>query len=818
MIILDWRPAYAVAGGQSRPSGGGVRWPAVLLAALCSFAISLAVRCLEIPAWNHPEFRLGDEYLLATHDAYHWIAGAEGFEFGAGHPMSEFIRILSLVSGALPANVGFWLPLVMGSALALAVFAWAAVFGSPCAGIVAGVLAACAPGYLARTMLGYCDTDFMILLFAVLLGLVPAAWLRPWLSSPLCWLREWWRFAGMARAALEGTTLGTWPKNLAGFCRADRRARVAAVPSAARLTLLRALSAPWLLAVMVAGVLGYGTQAWHSYFPYAIRFCAALTLLLAAVLGPRGGRGHLLAAALCYCVPLLAGWVGLVFALPLSFVLLFRRARHSLGTRAAQPWLLTAAFWQRVAPPLSRREKTLERAGELLFASPWPLTALWTAVGVLLLDASVWQALLRSTASYLKVSGDASHSGLAKDPLVFPSVAQSIIEVQNLTFMDFLDYCHPVALLSLLGLLGYGLLLLTQPGTAYLLVLLAVALSSLKLGGRMAMFGSPAIALGFCMAATQALRAFCALGRKAQGPALLVDRFFSFERFFIWRRFACCVSLSVLLSVPIMQLILEMSKGSIISREQAEALIFLRNNSPEDAVVWNWWDWGYATHHFARRHTVSDGARHGGPSLFVPAAVYTTADPHFARQLMAYTSEKGGEPGDIFEGLSGSGAAALMADLDSGKLAPKPKSKQYIITGFELVPLGFWISTYGNWDFVRKEGKGYFISSIPQSLQYNLETGLVLVRGHQPANAASIDLFGPTKRERQFYFRTGNELHFIFNLVTGEKYSVKSDFYGMMLYQLLVAEPKDSRIRPYFKPVFDNSLVRVYEMLDPSEQ
>lgn len=32
--------------------------------------------------------------LLATHDAYHWVAGAEGFEFGAGHPMSELLRIL----------------------------------------------------------------------------------------------------------------------------------------------------------------------------------------------------------------------------------------------------------------------------------------------------------------------------------------------------------------------------------------------------------------------------------------------------------------------------------------------------------------------------------------------------------------------------------------------------------------------------------------------------------------------------------------------------------------------------------------------------
>ena len=60
--------------------------------------------------------------------------------------------------------------------------------------------------------------------------------------------------------------------------------------------------------------------------------------------------------------------------------------------------------------------------------------------------------------------------------------------------------------------------------------------------------------------------------------------------------------------------------------------------TPKDAMVWLWWDWGYAAHHFSRRATIADGAQHGGPSLYLPAAVFATDNPRFARQLIRFTS------------------------------------------------------------------------------------------------------------------------------------------------------------------------------------
>ena len=71
--------------------------------------------------------------------------------------------------------------------------------------------------------------------------------------------------------------------------------------------------------------------------------------------------------------------------------------------------------------------------------------------------------------------------------------------------------------------------------------------------------------------------------------------------------------------------------------EQARALRELAVLTPENASIWVWWDFGYATQYFANRHTIADGARHGGANLYLPAAVYSSDNPHFAAQLIKYT-------------------------------------------------------------------------------------------------------------------------------------------------------------------------------------
>lgn len=158
--------ADLMPGARPRASGESLRfWRRGLLLGLLTLALAFALRMVEWPCWQNPEYRLGSQWLLATHDAYHWVAGAEGFGLAVGHPMAEMLRIISAALHTYPAAVAFWFPAVLASLVAGIVFAWVWALGSMEAGVAAGLLTSLAPGFLARTLLGYYDTDLVTLFF-----------------------------------------------------------------------------------------------------------------------------------------------------------------------------------------------------------------------------------------------------------------------------------------------------------------------------------------------------------------------------------------------------------------------------------------------------------------------------------------------------------------------------------------------------------------------------------------------------------------------------------------------------------------------------
>lgn len=59
------------------PLGPVPRWLLGLLLGMATYAVAFLLRFQEWPSWQDVEYRLGNEMLLATHDAYHWVAGAE---------------------------------------------------------------------------------------------------------------------------------------------------------------------------------------------------------------------------------------------------------------------------------------------------------------------------------------------------------------------------------------------------------------------------------------------------------------------------------------------------------------------------------------------------------------------------------------------------------------------------------------------------------------------------------------------------------------------------------------------------------------------
>lgn len=736
-------------------------WLRGLFWGLLTLGLAFGLRMMEWPCWQNPEYRLGSEWLLATHDAYHWVAAAEGFGLGVGHPMAEMLRLMAQTLHTYPAAVAFWFPAVLASLVAVIVFAWVWALGSMEAGVAAGLITSLAPGFLARTLLGYYDTDLVTLFFPLLMTLAPACWAMRYMLLPRMILRRLALGSGLKAAQR------LWGERGADEAHLER--------------LGNPLRWQWVLLLGASGVISWWTQEWHSVFPYLIRYNVVLLALMALIMAPRGRRGILLLGGLAYALPTLGGPAGFGF----SLILLLAGSKAGRGLRH-------------------------------LLCRPLVLVLLWLGAAVLLVQGEILTTLINHANAYLKHSGDVRSTGEGMS-LVYPSVAQSIIEVQDLSFAALFPYFHPWMEAAVVGLAGFVLVLFRRPGALFLLPLAALGLLSTKLGGRMVMFGAPVVAVGLTLPLYWLLQRLLRADLRGAVAGAATS----------------CILLALLVD-PFADMIQAISQGPIINRRHAEALTRARTMTPEDAKLWLWWDWGYAAHHFARRSTIADGAQHAGPSLYLPAAVFATDNARFARQLIRYTAKMGNEPGNVFEGLDGRAAQALMDKLRSSETPlVEAKGRLFVVVSFEMLRLGFWISNFGNWNFVTRQGEGGALSIVPQALAYRLDTGEVRLEGSTSTiYASSISVFeetGVTRRnyvqewfdahpkatpEEQKEFLSGRRnVNFLFNRVTDEKLAVDQGLYNSLMVQLLVGDPQDPRFSPYFKLVYDNAFARIYEVL-----
>lgn len=736
-------------------------WLRGLFWGLLTLGLAFGLRMMEWPCWQNPEYRLGSEWLLATHDAYHWVAAAEGFGLGVGHPMAEMLRLMAQTLHTYPAAVAFWFPAVLASLVAVIVFAWVWALGSMEAGVAAGLITSLAPGFLARTLLGYYDTDLVTLFFPLLMTLAPACWAMRYMLLPRMILRRLALGSGLKAAQR------LWGERGADEAHLER--------------LGNPLRWQWVLLLGASGVISWWTQEWHSVFPYLIRYNVVLLALMALIMAPRGRRGILLLGGLAYALPTLGGPAGFGF----SLILLLAGNKAGRGLRH-------------------------------LLCRPLVLVLLWLGAAALLVQGEILTTLINHANAYLKHSGDVRNTGEGMS-LVYPSVAQSIIEVQDLSFAALFPYFHPWMEAAVVGLAGFVLVLFRRPGALFLLPLAALGLLSTKLGGRMVMFGAPVVAVGLTLPLYWLLQRLLRADLRGAVAGVATS----------------CILLALLVA-PFADMIQAISQGPIINRRHAEALTRARTMTPEDAKLWLWWDWGYAAHHFARRSTIADGAQHAGPSLYLPAAVFATDNARFARQLIRYTAKMGNEPGNVFEGLDGRAAQALMDKLRSPETPlVEAKGRLFVVVSFEMLRLGFWISNFGNWNFVTRQGEGGALSIVPQALAYRLDTGEVRLEGSTstiyPSSISVFEETGVTRRnyvqewfdahpkatpEEQKEFLSGRRnVNFLFNRVTDEKLAVDQGLYNSLMVQLLVGDPQDPRFSPYFKLVYDNVFARIYEVL-----
>lgn len=715
-----------------------MRWRAILCV-LGTIFLAFCIRMIEWPSWQNPEFSYGGQMLLATNDAYHWLAGAVGFGLAKDHPMAELLRGTAWLLDMSPANAAFWYPPALASLFAGLVAFWAWTLGGGACSLAAGLIASIAPGFLARTLLGYYDTDLVTLLFPLFMALGPALFCLKFLRSP---------------------TLGVI------FFRLQKRGAPEPDPR-------------WAALLSIFGIVAFQSQAWHSVFPYLGRYDVAIFCVMTLLLSPANFRRANFAYSLCYGFPAVAGWGGLLW-----------------------PAIFYGGFY------IAKKE-----GASKILLNPLILIGLAALLAWFFAGGEIFRAILDHAGAYMKRGADAHGAGA--EILVFPSVAQSIIEVQDLSIAALFPYFHPWQEAAIAGLLGYCWLLYKKPAAIFLLPLLALALSSQKLGGRMVMFGAPVVALGMAVPVAFLSRH---LGRKKRALGATLG----------------CLGLLGLMVLPYLDMIPALSHGPSLNRRHAQALERAGEITPKDAMLWLWWDFGYAAHYFARRATIADGARHGGPSLYLPAALFATDNARFGRQLMARAAVSGPEAGDFFRGLNAGKAQALIDSLKrKDTQLIRANGRQYVVASFETLRLGFWISNYGSWNFIERRGGGGALSILPQALSYRLKAGEVrLDEGGNIIFPTSINVFeetglitrnyvrewfdahkNATRREAQAWLATRRNINFLLNRVTDEKIAADQTIYNSLLVQLLICDPRDPAIAPYFRLVYDNVFTRIWEVL-----
>ena len=127
------------------------------------YLFAAAIRLTEWTFWLNDQFWLQGNPLLATEDAYAWLAGAAGVGRLVDWPLALLLEHASALSGATLPDTAFWAPLVLAGVPGLLVAAVCIVRGYPFAGLIAGIVTVGNLGYLARTRLGYADTDLFAL-------------------------------------------------------------------------------------------------------------------------------------------------------------------------------------------------------------------------------------------------------------------------------------------------------------------------------------------------------------------------------------------------------------------------------------------------------------------------------------------------------------------------------------------------------------------------------------------------------------------------------------------------------------------------------
>jgi dolichyl-diphosphooligosaccharide--protein glycosyltransferase len=289
----------------------------------------------------------------------------------------------------------------------------------------------------------------------------------------------------------------------------------------------------------------------------------------------------------------------------------------------------------------------LDREARTLMRSRWRTTL---AVMVSMLVLAAWHGLDSGLAALAVKAPGQLLNGTAPLAEKLPSVLPSVRENAVFPWGRLIEMTAFHGSIAILGVAGCVWAMVKRPVLLAFLPLLLLGPAAAKLGIRYAMYAAPALGMGAALTLSRVL---------ARSPR--------------WRFVALGTLLCAVVGLGGQIAADNLTPKPVISRAYAEALIEAREHMPADAVLWQWWDYGYATQYFARRATYGDGGNHNGRLLINLARVHMAQTPQEASRVMAGTGREG---------------------------------PQYLAVSWDALPLSPWIHYFGTWD--TGAGRGSF--------------------------------------------------------------------------------------------------------------
>ena len=697
-------------------SAGNYRKGFWQIVAICFavFLLSAGARLIEYPRWDQTSLQVDGEWLLATHDAYFWVAGAEGVNPSSEPlPMAVMLNILSWIFPSPTANLAFWASALLAALVAIPMALWAYFLGAPYAALIVPILGALAPAFYNRTRLGFYDTDWATLFFPLLISWLLAVWIQARLRDPV-------------------STSRSDP--------GEKQYRN--IP--AILIVLTAVAVPW-----------------HNSIGLYLIALLGIAATLVVFLGVPETRSASFLTLIAIALVVGASWAGAVSGLLL-------------------------VWWMGRYPTKFRHPASSRIIGVLL-----------VILLVVITGIQFQEYLSHKIPAYAgKLFGDGGSqpSGFA---LIFPDLAASVRETQKVNLSMALEGMAFYPLLGAAGVLGYLVLLWKKPAAVFLLPLLLLGMGSVRLGIRFTMFATPVVLLGLLV--------------PLEWVVVQAGQRYAWDK-----RLRAVIALTVVLVlIPMMyQFIWSLPVETVVSKAHAEALTTLGEVADPAGTVWTWWDYGYASQHFAGLETFADGGRNTGDYLFSLGTVLGADTLDRSAEFMDFAERQDFKPWETWDTWSQAVWEAWLDGLGSGETRSEPlPASQYLIVQWEGIPALPWIQFYGSWDFETFEGQRSRVSKVVMPLELELETGVFRFHDDQIVQAVTVDLLGDPGGQHYDYPDNAGGPHLLLNNVTGEVYLLDETAYRSTFTQLLILPSEQlDELSPFKLLIDDQPFVRVFEL------